>query len=98
MSINFDEFINGDTVVLTGNIPDPREMTHCGTSGFSFVLTTKKLLYVRHTWLTALPLKNIESISMNPNTISIGKERIEYGPEKAELAKKLVNEIVKRIV
>ncbi len=102
MSISFNDFIGEDTIILTGNIPNPDAQRLMGSvKSFNFVLTDKKLMYQRYTWICILPLKNIKQISIESsdiNAVDIDELRIAYGPEKAGLAKRLFNEIAKRIV
>ena len=95
MSISFNDFIGEDTIILTGNIPHP----NTGES-FSFVLTDKKLMHLPYNSKTLyiLPLKNIKVINITPVSITFDSLGIPYRPENAELAKRLFNEIAKRIV
>ena len=95
MSISFNDFIGEDTIILTGNIPHPSS-----PESFSFVLTDKKLMHLRNKYLSMdiLPLKKIKVINITPVTITVDNLVIAYGPENAELAKRLFNEIAKRIV
>ncbi len=95
MSISFNDFIGEDTIILTGNIPRPGTV-----DSFSFVLTDKKLmhLYYHYQTMYILPLKNIKGINISPVSITVDNLVIEYGPENADLAKRLFNEIAKRIV
>ena len=96
MSISFNDFIGEDTIILTGNILHPNS-----GAPFSFVLTDKKLMYHLNTtmiYIFLLPLKNIKVIKISPDSIEVDNREIKYGPENAELAKRLFNEIAKRIV
>ena len=99
MSISFNDFIGEDTIILTGNIPNPDAQRLMGSmKSFSFVLTDKKLMHLHYESISILPLKNIKEINISPVNIVVDKFVIAYGPENAELAKRLFNEIAKRIV
>ena len=102
MSISFNDFIGDDAIILTGTIPNPEAKRLAGSQeSFSFVLTGKKLMYHHYDSICILPLKNIKTITIDASTINaiwIDEFKIAYGPEKAEFAKRLFNEIAKRIV
>lgn len=96
MSFSFNDFIGEDTIILTGNIPHPNS-PNSGDS-FRFVLTDKKLMRLYYGTMYIFPLKNIKGIDISPVSITVDSLVIAYGPENAELAKRLFNEIAKRIV